>query len=163
MSQAPAVWCPACGAEYTIGSRYCNECRVELVVEPPAGPDDDAGAGDDGDAADGADATDLVEIGNFPRLHAQILRRRLETAGLSVMAEWTADGTGAARGILLVPDSDADFALAVVNEIEVDDEVPDSSPEAYVARIEEHLTVVGALLEELRTRLEQSAGPGPLT
>jgi hypothetical protein len=152
MSQAPAVWCPACGAEYTIGSRFCNECRVELVVEPPPGADGEAAAAD-GD--DDADATDLVEIGNFARLHAQILRRRLETAGLSVMAEWSTDDTGAPRGVLLVPDSDADFAMAVVNEIEVDDEVPDSSPEAYIARIEEHLSVVGALLDELRTRLDQ--------
>ena len=146
----PSVWCPACGAEYTAGSRYCNECRVELVVEPPSGNgenDDEAG-----------DATDLVELGEFPRLHAQILRRRLETAGLSVMVEWSGPG-GSALGTILVPDSQAEFAEAVINEIEVDDEVPDSSPEAYVARIEEHLGAVGALLDELRTRLEQ-AEPG---
>jgi len=142
----PSVWCPACGAEYTAGSRYCNECRVELVVEPPSGNgenDDEAG-----------DATDLVELGEFPRLHAQILRRRLETAGLSVMVEWTGPG-GSALGTILVPDSQAEFAEAVINEIEVDDEVPDSSPEAYIARIEEHLGAVGALLDELRTRLDQ--------
>jgi hypothetical protein len=156
---APSVWCPACGAEYTIGSRYCNECRVELVVEPPpgasnGGPD----MTDNGD--DAADATDLVELGEFPRLHAQILRRRLETAGLSVMVEWTGPG-GSALGTILVPDSQAEFAEAVINEIDVDDEVPDSSPEAYIARIEEHLSVVGALLDELRTRLDQSeAEPG---
>jgi|GEM_PF-1428695 len=151
MSQAPAVWCPACGAEYTIGSRYCSECRVELVVEPPDG------AGETGpESDDGGDATDLVELGEFPRLHAQILRRRLETAGLSVMVEWSGPG-GAALGTILVPDSQAEFAEAVINEIEVEDEVPDSSPEAYIARIEEHLSVVGALLDELRTRLEENA------
>jgi hypothetical protein len=157
MSQAPAVWCPACGAEYTIGSRYCNECRVELVVEPPPGVADDAHleATDD----DASDATDLVELGEFPRLHAQILRRRLETAGLSVMVEWTGPG-GSALGTILVPDSQAEFAEAVINEIDVDDEVPDSSPEAYIARIEEHLGVVGALLDELRTRLDQSDSGG---
>jgi hypothetical protein len=142
----PSVWCPACGAEYTAGSRYCNECRVELVVEPPA-----VGGDSDGDEAD---ATDLVELGEFPRLHAQILRRRLETAGLSVMVEWSGPG-GSALGTILVPDSQAEFAEAVINEIEVDDEVPDSSPEAYIARIEEHLGAVGALLDELRTRLDQ--------
>jgi len=143
----PSVWCPACGAEYTAGSRYCNECRVELVIEPPSANgdiDDEAG-----------DATDLVELGEFPRLHAQILRRRLETAGLSVMVEWSGPG-GSALGTILVPDSQAEFAEAVINEIEVDDEVPDSSPEAYIARIEEHLGAVGALLDELRTRLEQA-------
>ncbi|HKY77973.1 MAG TPA: zinc ribbon domain-containing protein [Acidimicrobiia bacterium] len=141
----PSVWCPACGAEYTAGSRYCNECRVELVVEPPAA---------DGDNGDEGDATDLVELGEFPRLHAQILRRRLETAGLSVMVEWSGPG-GSALGTILVPDAQAEFAEAVINEIEVDDEVPDSSPDAYIARIEEHLSAVGALLDELRTRLEQ--------
>ena len=149
---SPSVWCPACGAEYQVGSRYCNECRVELVVEAP--PASDGGPDmDNGD--DAADATDLVELGEYPRLHAQILRRRLETAGLSVMVEWTGPG-GSALGTILVPDSQAEFAEAVINEIEVDDEVPDSSPEAYVARIEEHLSVVGALLEELRTRLDRT-------
>ena len=147
----PSVWCPACGAEYTAGSRYCNECRVELVVEPPS----DNGGNDD----DVGDATDLVELGEFPRLHAQILRRRLETAGLSVMVEWSGPG-GSALGTILVPDAQAEFAEAVINEIEVDDEVPDSSPEAYIARIEEHLSAVGALLDELRTRLDQPDGDG---
>jgi hypothetical protein len=152
MSSAPSVWCPACGAEYTIGSRYCNDCRVELVVEPPAA---DGGSGMTDDGEEALDATDLVELGEFPRLHAQILRRRRETAGLSVMVEWTGPG-GSALGTILVPDSQAQFAEAVINEIEVDDEVPDSSPEAYISRIEEHLSAVGALLDELRTRLDQS-------
>ena len=157
----PSVWCPACGAEYTAGSRYCNDCRVELVVEAPApfgGPDmteRDAEAGDD----ETGDATDLVELGEFPRLHAQILRRRLETAGLSVMVEWTGPG-GSALGTILVPDAQAEFAEAVINEIDVDDEVPDSSPEAYISRIEEHLGVVGALLDELRTRLDEPGETG---
>ena len=155
----PTVWCPACGAEYTIGSRYCNDCRVELVVEAPPNANGGSGMTDDDDDEDGGDATDLVELGEFPRLHAQILRRRLETAGLSVMVEWTGPG-GSALGTILVPDSQAEFAEAVINEIEVDDEVPDSSPEAYIARIEEHLSVVGALLEELRTRLDQTPSDG---
>ena len=150
----PSVWCPACGAEYTAGSRYCNECRVELVVEPPRGEGDIGGDGDEN-----GDATDLVEVGEFSRLHAQILRRRLETAGLSVMVEWSGPG-GSALGTILVPDSQAEFAEAVINEIEVDDEVPDSSPEAYIARIEEHLSAVGALLDELRTRLDQPEANG---
>ena len=55
------------------------------------------------------------------------------------------DGAGRldATGTILVPDSQAEFAEAVINEIEVEDEVPDSSPEAYIVRIEEHLCVVG--------------------
>ena len=142
---APNVWCPSCGAEYSVGSRYCSDCRVTLVAEPPSGPaieDDEA-----------LDATDLVEMGDYPRLSAQILRRRLETAGISVMVEWTGPGADA-TGTILVPDAQAEFAEAVINEIEVDDEVPDTSPEAYVARIEEHLSAIGSLLDELRTRLE---------
>ena len=156
MSSAPSVWCPACGAEYTAGSRYCNDCRVELVVEPPPGLD---GENDMNGDEEGGDATDLVELGEFPRLHAQILRRRLETAGLSVMVEWSGPG-GSALGTILVPESQAEFAEAVINEIEVDDEVPDSSPEAYIARIEEHLGAVGALLDELRTRIDQRDAEG---
>ena len=93
-------------------------------------------------------------MGEWPRLAAQILRRRLETAGVTVMVEWSGPGADAI-GTLVVPEAQADFAEAVVNEIDVDDEVPDSSPLAYVVRIEEHLAAAGALLEELRTRLDQ--------
>lgn len=103
------------------------------------------------------DTTDLVEITSSSRLAAQILRRRLESAGVSVMVEWTGPGADA-TGTILVPEGQAEFAEAVVNEIEVDDEVPDTSPEAYIARIDEHLAIVGSLLDELRTRLEESAG-----
>lgn len=141
------MWCPSCGAEYTVGSRYCSDCRVALVAEPPDARDDE-----DGDD-DGADATDLVEMGDYSRLAAQILRRRLESAGISVMVEWTGPGADA-TGTILVPDAQAEFAEAVINEIEVDDEVPDTSPEAYIIRVEEHLSAIGALLDELRTRLE---------
>jgi hypothetical protein len=100
---------------------------------------------------------DLVELGVWPRLAAQILRARLETAGIAVMARWSGSGT-AMTGALAVPASDAEFARAVVTEIEVDDEVPDTSPYAYVARIEEHLAAAGELLEELRTRLDEQGG-----
>jgi multidrug efflux pump subunit AcrA (membrane-fusion protein) len=152
---APTVWCPSCGAEYTAGSRYCSDCRVALVteaVDPPA-----ARGNEDGE--DNDDATDLVEMGEYPRLTAQILRRRLESAGVSVLVEWTGPGADA-EGTILVPDAQAEFAEAVINEIEVDDEVPDTSPEAYIIRIEEHLSLIGALLDELRTRLESNEDGG---
>ena len=148
---APSVWCPSCGAEYTVGSRYCSDCRVALVTEAPEA---DAAGNDDNDDED---ATDLVEMGEYPRLAAQILRRRLESAGVSVLVEWTGPGADAG-GTILVPDAQAEFAEAVINEIEVEDEVPDTSPEAYIIRIEEHLSLIGALLEELRTRLEATQG-----
>jgi len=107
---------------------------------------DDAGSGDD----------DLVELGGWPRLAAQILRRRLETAGITVMVEWSGPGADAI-GTLVVPEPQAEFAEAVVNEIDVDDEVPDTSSIAYIERIEEHLAAAGALLDELRTRLDEGA------
>jgi hypothetical protein len=144
MADSPTVWCPSCGAEYVAGSLQCADCRVALVSDQPAG------------LANGGplDDENLVELGAFPRLAAQILRRRLETAGITVMVEWTS-ASGDASGTLIVPEAQADFAEAVVNEIDVDDEVPDTSPVAYVTRIEEHLAAAAGLLEELRTRLEQ--------
>ena len=96
---------------------------------------------------------DLVELGHWPRLEAQVYRRRLESAGIPVMVEWSGPGTDA-LGTILVRENQAEFAEAVVTEIEVADEVPDTSPEAYIIRIEEHIAAVGSLLEELRTSLE---------
>ena len=77
------------------------------------------------------------------------------------MIEWS----GAAddrRGVVLVPEDQAEFAAAVVNEIDVDDEVSDDSPHAYVARIEEHLSAIAGLLDELRTRLDDLEADGKL-
>jgi hypothetical protein len=99
----------------------------------------------------------LVSLGTWPRLAAQILRARLETAGISVLAEW-ADPLDGPRVSLVVPADQATFGSAVVHEIDVDDEVPDTSPVAYVARIEEHLSVVAELLDELRTRIDEADG-----
>lgn len=148
-SESPTAWCPSCGAEYIAGTPYCSDCRVTLVMEPP----------EDLDAP--GDEEPLVELGAWPRLAAQILRRRLESAGITVMMEWSSVG-GDAGGTIVVPEDQAEFAAAVVNELDVDDEVPDTSPIAYVARIEEHLAAVGGLLEELRTRLEELEADGRL-
>jgi hypothetical protein len=101
-----------------------------------------------------SDDGELVELGEWPRLAAQILRRRLDTAGIPVMVEWS-DTEAGGMGTLVVPSEHADFAWAVVNELDVDDEVPDTSPHAYVARIEEHLSAAAGLLDELRTRLDE--------
>ena len=90
-----------------------------------------------------------------------MLRRRLETASVPVMIEWTGSADDR-RGVLLVPEDQAEFAAAVVNEIDVDDEVSDDSPHAYVARIEEHLSAVAGLLDELRTRLDDLEADGKL-
>lgn len=143
----PTLWCPACGTEYRIGAERCADCRVALVTEPP-GELDESGS-DDG----------LVEIGEWSKLQAQLLRRRLETAGIAVMIEWSG-APDDRRGTIVVPGDQAEFAAAVVNEIEVDDEVADDSPHAYVVRIEEHLAAAAGLLEELRTRLDQLEADG---
>ena len=101
-----------------------------------------------------SDTGDLVEIGEYPRLVAQILRRRMESADIPVLMRWT-DAGPMANAILCVPAGQAEFAAALVNEIEVEDEVPDTSPAAYIARIDEHLRVIAALLEELQARLDE--------
>ena len=154
MMQQPNLWCPSCGAEYRPGSLYCSECRVALVREKPEHLEPKTSGAAGTVAGDGDDPTDLVEMGEFHRLHAQILRRRLETADIPVLVEW-AGTAGDMIGTLLVPAEHADFANAVITELDVEDEVPDTSPIAYVARIEEHLAAAEGLLEELRTRLEE--------
>ena len=117
------------------------------MADPPVELDDEDGG--------------LVEIGEWPRVQAQVLRRRLDTAGVSVMIEWSGPA-GDATGILLVPEDQAEFGTAVVNEIDVDDEVADNSPHAYVARIEEHLSATAGLLAELRAQLDALEEQGRL-
>jgi len=114
-----------------------------------------------GDESDDGEGDGLVEIGEWPKIQAQVLRRRLETASVPVMIEWTGSSDDR-RGVVLVPEDQAEFAAAVVNEIDVDDEVSDDSPHAYVSRIEEHLSAVAGLLDELRTRLDDLEGDGKL-
>ena len=77
------------------------------------------------------------------------------------MIEWTGVADDR-RGVLLVPEGQRAFGAAVVNEIDVDDEVSDDSPHAYVARIEEHLSAAAGLLDELRTRLDALEADGRL-
>jgi hypothetical protein len=147
------LWCPSCGAEYEVGSTQCRDCRVALVNERPPGLDDDEGD-DDGDG-------DLVALGEWPKVQAQVLRRRLDSAGVPVMIEWS-NTPGDQRGVLLIPNDQFEFGTAVVNEIDVDDEVADDSPHAYVARIEEHLSAAVALMDELRTKLDELESDGKL-
>jgi hypothetical protein len=115
----------------------------------------------DDEADDDVEGDGLVEIGEWPKIQAQVLRRRLETASVPVMIEWSGSADDR-RGIVLVPVDQATFAAAVVNEIDVDDEVSDDSPHAYVARIEEHLSAAAGLLDELRTRLDDLEHDGRL-
>jgi hypothetical protein len=152
----PTLWCPSCGAEYRVGSERCADCRVALVVEKPThlidlGEDDEDEAEDDG----------LIEIGEWPKIQAQVLRRSLETASVPVMIEWSGSSDDR-RGVILVPEEQAEFAAAVVNEIDVDDEVSDDSAHGYVARIEEHLSAAAGLLDELRTLLDGLESDGRL-
>jgi hypothetical protein len=135
-----------------VGAQQCTECRVALVAEPPEEFEES-----DGDADD----NDLVELGAWPKLQAQTLRRRLETAGVPVMIDWSGSADDR-RGVLIVPAEQSEFAAAVVNEIDVEDEVADDSPHAYVARIEEHVAAVADLLDELRTKLDDLEAEGRL-
>ena len=107
-----------------------------------------------GDPERAAQRETLAALGSWPRVTAQILRARLETAGIDVLAESTDEAVA-----LSVPADRIEFARAVVHEIDADDEVPDTSPFAYVARIEEHLWAVGELLAELRARLDELEHP----
>jgi hypothetical protein len=143
------LWCPSCGAEYRADATQCADCRVALVAEQPPFLDE------------GDDDSGLVELGQWPRVQAQVLRRRLETAGISVMIEWSGPASDA-TGVILVGEDQAAFGAAVVNEIDVDDEVADNSPHAYVARIEEHHSAAAALLGELRTQLDELEADGRL-
>ena len=137
-----------------MGTERCSECRVALVVERPTHLID---LGDEDDEVEDG----LIEIGEWPKIQAQVLRRRLETASVPVMIEWSGSSDDR-RGLLLVPEEQAEFAAAVVNEIDVDDEVSDDSPHAYVSRIEEHLSAAAGLLDELRTRLDALESEGRL-
>ena len=128
---------------------------MALVPDEPTHLTGNADEGDDDDG-DG-----LIEIGEWPKVQAQVLRRRLETASVPVMIEWTGVADDR-RGVLLVPEDQAEFAAAVVNEIDVDDEVSDDSPHAYVARIDEHLSAIAGLLDELRSRLDDLEADGKL-
>ena len=140
------LWCPSCGAEYQPTASQCADCRVALVNEqPPLIDDEDSGG--------------LVELCQWSRLQAQVLRRRLETAGIAVMIEWSGPASDA-TGVILVSEDQAEFGTAVVNEIDVDDEVADNSLHAYVARIEEHLSAAAGLLLELRTQLDELEAEG---
>jgi hypothetical protein len=151
----PCLWCPSCGAEYRVGTTQCADCRVALVTERPLHLADPDGL-DDNTEGDG-----LVEIGEWPKIQAQVLRRRLETASVPVMVEWTGSADDR-RGVVLVPEDQAEFAAAVVNEIDVDEEVSDDSPHAYVSRVEEHLSAAAGLLDELRSRLDDLESRGRL-
>jgi hypothetical protein len=146
VADVSTVWCPSCGEEYRADVTQCPDCRVALVPDQPVFLDDGSG---------------LVELGEWPRIQAQVLRRRLETAGVSVMIEWSGPASNA-TGILLVPEDQGEFGAAVVNEIDVDDEVADNSPHAYVVRIEEHLSAAAGLLAELRTQLDTLEADGRL-
>ena len=78
------------------------------MTEKPAHLDDED---DEVEYVPRTDDDALAELGEWPKLQAQVLRRRLETAGVQVMIKWTGE-PGEARGVLLVPDDQSEFAAA---------------------------------------------------
>src|SRR5258706_10079126 len=95
----PSLWCPSCGSEYRPGTNRCADCRVALVMQRPAHLAGENELDDDDD--DGGDG--LVELGEWPKIQAQVLRRRLETASVPVMIEWSGSADDP-RGVVLVPE-----------------------------------------------------------
>jgi hypothetical protein len=158
MDDTATLWCPSCGAEYRPGATICPDCRVALAGAPPSHFGEALQPQASEENAD-EDEESYVELGEYPRVNAQILRSRLEAADVPVMIEWVRT-PGNTTGILIVPEDKAEFAAAVVNEIDVDDEVPDTSPYAYLTRIEEHMAAATGLLEELRSRLDEMEAGG---
>ena len=74
--------------------------------------------------------------------------------------------TGLGGDVVAIGTGDRSYAGAFVRDeripflVLVDDEVPDTSPFAYVSRIEEHLAAAAQLLQELQTRLDELEARG---
>ena len=81
-----------------------------------------------------------------------------------IVASLLADGLAPAAtpedADLVVLNTCAFVEAARQESIDVDDEVPDTSPFAYVSRIEEHLAAAAQLLQELQTRLDELEARG---
>lgn len=131
----PVVHCPSCGAEYVAGTARCADCRVALVPETQL-----ATTSED-------EVPPLIEMGTWPRVQAQLLRRRLEHADVSVFLERRPEGAA-----LFVGDEQADFADAVIREVEVGAEAPEALIDV-LDELDEHLAAAAGLLEELRLRV----------
>ncbi|MEZ5170111.1 MAG: hypothetical protein R3A49_05110 [Acidimicrobiia bacterium] len=135
MSDSTVV-CPSCGAEYRFGTTQCADCRVALL--PPGATPPEVGD----------DAPLLIEMGTWPRVNAVLIRRHLETAGVSVFLD-----LGPGTGTIFVSDEQADFADAVIRELDGGDTSTVGLEDAVDA-LEDNLASAGALLEELRARLD---------
>ena len=143
------MWCPSCGPEYRAGSTQCADCRVALVATKPR-----TYSGRQRSTTTTA-TTRSSSSASGRKLQAQILRRRLETAGIPVMIEWsgTTDDAdrhpGGARGARRVRVRRSSTRSTSTTRSPTTRRTP-TSP-----RIEEHLSAAAGLLEELRTRLDE--------
>lgn len=131
-----SVVCPSCGAEYRFGTTQCADCRVALLPPGATAPE----------ITD--DAPLLIEMGTWPRVNAVLLRRHLETAGVSVFLD-----LGSGTGTIFVNDEQADFADAVIRELDGGD-VSSVGLQDTIDALDDHLAAAGGLLEELRARLD---------
>lgn len=135
------LYCPSCGDEYVAGSRFCSDCRVALVAGRPEvaeGPQFASGL-----------PAGYVELGAWPPLATVMIVRRLADAGVEVSSLWS-DPSRGGLAALAVPERQLEFADAVLRELPIEDEIPQSTVQAHLDRIEARLTEIGVLLDELR-------------
>ncbi len=103
---APARWCPECGAAYAAGYVACRWCRVVLVERPPLPEGVPVIVHRVPDAASGALLTGVLEHQGI----AAVLR----SATLAVYGAIPRDWSTTAWGEIVVPGAQADDAIAIL-------------------------------------------------
>jgi hypothetical protein len=135
-----------------MGSARCADCRVALVADRP-----EHLARPTMTSTTRRATAELSELGEWPKLQAQVLRRRLESAGVPVMIEWT----GAVDDRRASCSSGRRTPAAGLSQAQLARRMKTS--QSYIARIEEHMSAVVGLLEELRTKLDELEAEGRLS
>ncbi len=95
-------YCPSCHAEYTLETRRCSDCNVDLVESLPEEPDQGK----------------LVELASFPNVsEAEMIQELLESNGIATDLRGEVDPIGVTSGAqpttLLVVDKDLERAREI--------------------------------------------------